>query len=152
MPKWEIYCTRWGLGSSSPLRDLAIQTTDIFIRGCYLKYPDFLSQDICFWLGLKSAISWHSWAHQAGSVKAGLRIYLGTLELYVPLLFGGGKIVARRLTCGEKKRPLKEEILRVDCGAGSCWWTVIVWWIFLVKPLWKSVEDGLTGTKRQVCR
>ena len=29
-------CTRRGLGSSSPLRTLAIQTINIFIRGCYL--------------------------------------------------------------------------------------------------------------------
>ena len=65
MPTWEIYCTRWGLGSSSPLRVFAILTTDIFIRGCHLKYPDFLSQDICFWLGLKSAISSEAWTHQA---------------------------------------------------------------------------------------
>ena len=51
------YCTRWGLRSSSPLRVIAFQTVDIFIRGCYLKDLDFLSQVIRFWLGLKSAIS-----------------------------------------------------------------------------------------------
>ena len=32
----ETHCTRWGLRSSSPLRVVAIQTIDIFIRGCYL--------------------------------------------------------------------------------------------------------------------
>ena len=42
MPPWEIYCTRCGLASSSPLRGLAIQTIDIFIRGCHLNYPETL--------------------------------------------------------------------------------------------------------------
>ena len=51
------YYTRRGVRSSSSLRVVAIQTTNIFIRGCYLKCPDFLSQDICYWPGLKSAIS-----------------------------------------------------------------------------------------------
>ena len=32
----ETHCTMWGLRSSSPLRIAAIQTIDIFIRGCYL--------------------------------------------------------------------------------------------------------------------
>ena len=54
-----------GMGSSSPLRVFAILTIDIFIEGCHLKYLDFLSQDICFWLGLKSAISSQAWTHQA---------------------------------------------------------------------------------------
>ena len=45
------YGTQWGLRSSNSLGVIAIQTIDIFIRDCYLKYPDFLSQDICFWLG-----------------------------------------------------------------------------------------------------
>ena len=58
----------WGLRSSSSLIVVAIRTIDIFMRGCYLKYPDFLSQDICFWLGLKSARSSQVWAHQAASV------------------------------------------------------------------------------------
>ena len=53
----------WGV--QAPLRGFAIQTIDIFIRGYHLKYPDFLSQDICFWLGLKSAISSQAWAHKA---------------------------------------------------------------------------------------
>ena len=47
------------------MRGFAIQTIDIFIRGCHLKYPDFLSQDICLWLGLKSVTSSQAWAHQA---------------------------------------------------------------------------------------
>ena len=63
MPTWD--CTRWGLGSWSHLGEFAIQTIDIFIRGCRLKYPDFLSQYICFWLGLKSIISSQAWAHEA---------------------------------------------------------------------------------------
>lgn len=33
---------------------------------------------------------------------------------------------------------------RVNCGAGFCWWTVMVGWKFLVAPLWKSVRDRLT--------
>ena len=46
--------TRRELRSLSFLGVDAIQAIDIFIRGCYLYCPDFLSQDICFWLGLKS--------------------------------------------------------------------------------------------------
>ena len=65
-----IYNTRWGLRSSSLLRFIAIQTIDIFIRGFYLQYPDFLSQDIRFWLGLKSAIKL---AHHTAIVQAKLR-------------------------------------------------------------------------------
>ena len=38
-----------------------------------------LSQDICFCLGLKLAISSQAWAHQAASVKVELRIYPETL-------------------------------------------------------------------------
>ena len=57
MLTWQVCCTRWGLGSPSPLRGFAIQTVGIFITVCYLKYTDFLSQDICFWVGLKSIIS-----------------------------------------------------------------------------------------------
>ena len=52
-------------GEFNTPRGFAIQTIDIFIRDCHLKYPDFLSQDNCFWLGLKSAISCQAWAHQA---------------------------------------------------------------------------------------
>ena len=74
MPAREMYCTRWGLGSSSPLRSFSVQTKDIFIKDCYLKCPDFLSQKICFWLDLKSAIPQQDWAQQAASVKAELRI------------------------------------------------------------------------------
>ena len=64
----ETNCTKWGLRSSSPLRVVAIEPTDIFIRGCYLWYPDFLSQGICSRLGLKSVKSLQTWAHQAASV------------------------------------------------------------------------------------
>ena len=71
--------TQWGLRSSSSLRFIAIKTIDMFMRGCCLKYPDFQSQDIRFWLGLKSAIFSQAWAHQAASVEAKLRIYSGTL-------------------------------------------------------------------------
>ena len=71
--------TRWGLRSSNSLGVITIQTIDIFIRGCYLQYANFLSQDIRFWLGLKSAISSQAWAHQAAGMKAKLRIYPGTL-------------------------------------------------------------------------
>ena len=28
---------------------------------------------------------------------------------------------------------------------GSCWWTVVAGWYFLVVPLWKSVGDAFTG-------
>ena len=35
-PGQEDYCTRKGLRSPSPLRAVAIQTIDIFIKGCYL--------------------------------------------------------------------------------------------------------------------
>ena len=28
---------------------------------------------------------------------------------------------------------------------GSCWWTVVAGWYFLVVPLWKSVGDVFTG-------
>ena len=59
--------------------DIAIQTLDIFIRGCYLKFPDFLSQDIRFWLGLKSDIFSQALAYQTASMEAELRIYPGTL-------------------------------------------------------------------------
>ena len=52
------------------MRFIAIQT---------IKYPDFESQDIRFWLGLKSAIFSQAWAHQAASVEAKLRTYPGTL-------------------------------------------------------------------------
>ena len=68
MPARETYCTRWELGSSSPLGVVAIQTTDLFIRGCYLKYSNLLSQDICICLGPKSATSSQAWAQQAASV------------------------------------------------------------------------------------
>ena len=44
MLTWEVCCTRWGVGSSSPLRGFAIQTIDIFMRDCYLKYPEFLAR------------------------------------------------------------------------------------------------------------
>ena len=64
----ENHNTRWELRSSGPLRVAANQTIDIFIRGCYLQYPDFLSQGMCFWLGLKSVISSQAWAHQSASV------------------------------------------------------------------------------------
>ena len=37
------HCPKWGLRSSSPLRAVAIQTIDIFIRGQYLQYLDFPS-------------------------------------------------------------------------------------------------------------
>ena len=47
MPTRETYCTRWGLRSSNPL-SFTIQTINVFIRGYYLKYPDFLSQGILF--------------------------------------------------------------------------------------------------------
>ena len=70
--------TQWGLRSS--LRDISIQFLDIFIRGCYLKYSDFLSQVIRFWLGLKSAILLRACAYQAASVEAKLRAYPGTLS------------------------------------------------------------------------
>ena len=90
------YGTRWGLRSSNSLGVIAIQTIDIFIRGCYLKYPDFLSQGIRFWLGLKSAKSSQAWAHQAVSLKAKLGIYPGTLpfELWHSLnqVNGWGKV------------------------------------------------------------
>ena len=68
MPTRETYCTRWKLRNSSTLRAFAIQTTDIFIKGWYLKYLDFLSQEISFWLGIKSSISSQAWAHQASNV------------------------------------------------------------------------------------
>ena len=71
--------TCWRLISSNFLGVIAIQTIDIFLRGCYLKYPDFLSQAVRSWLGLKSVTSSHAWAQQAASVKAKLRIYPGTL-------------------------------------------------------------------------
>ena len=61
------YDTRRGLRSSNSLTIVAIQTVDIFIRGCYLLCPDVLSQDICFWLGLKSTIFSQAWAHQTTS-------------------------------------------------------------------------------------
>ena len=70
MPARGIYSTRWGLRSSSLARFIAMQTIDIFIRGFYLQYPDFLSQDIRFWLGLKSAIKL---AHHTAIVQAKLR-------------------------------------------------------------------------------
>ena len=73
------YYTQYGIRSSNSLGVITIQTIDIYIRGSYLKYPDFLSQDIHFWLGLKSTISSQVWAHQAASAKAKLRIYAGTL-------------------------------------------------------------------------
>ena len=62
------YDTWRGLRSSNPLIIVAIQTVDIFIKGCYLLCPDVLSQDICFWLGLKSTIFLQAWAHQTTSV------------------------------------------------------------------------------------
>ena len=68
------------VGGLSSLRVFAIQTKNIFIRGSYLKYLDFLSQDICFLLGLNSAISSQACAREAASVKAELRIYPGTLQ------------------------------------------------------------------------
>ena len=37
-----IVTFRRGLRSSSSLRVVAIQAIDIFIRGCYLQWPDFL--------------------------------------------------------------------------------------------------------------
>ena len=30
-----------------------------------------------------------------------------------------------------------------DGGKGSCKWTVVIGWQFLVVPLWKSVKNGL---------
>ena len=62
------YYARRGLRSSSPLRVVAIQVIDIFIKGCYLQCPDFLSEGICFWLGLKSTISSQAWAYQTAGV------------------------------------------------------------------------------------
>ena len=78
-PVWKIYCTSWGLDSSSLLKGFSIQTIDIFSRSCYLKHPDFLSHEIFFWVGLQSAISLQPWAQQAASMKTELRIYPGTL-------------------------------------------------------------------------
>ena len=72
--------TRERMSSSSSMRVAAIQAIDIFIRGYYLECLDFLSRDICFWLGLKSAISSQAWAHQAASMWAKLRIYPGKLS------------------------------------------------------------------------
>ena len=40
------------------------------------------------------------------------------------------------------------EAMRWKCGdgaAGSCWWTVVAGWYFLVVPVWKSLGDELTG-------
>ena len=51
-----IYCTRSGPGSSNP-SESCCHSNYRFIRGCYLYYPDFLSQDIWFRLGLYSATS-----------------------------------------------------------------------------------------------
>ena len=62
------------------MRDIAIQSLDIFIRDYYLKFPDFLSQDIWFWLDLKSAIFAQAWAYKAATVEAELRIYPGALS------------------------------------------------------------------------
>ena len=67
------------------MRDIAIQTLDTFIRGRYLKYPDFLSQNVRFWLGLKSAIFSRAWAYQAASVEADLKIFPETLSFELQL-------------------------------------------------------------------
>ena len=80
-PAWEIYCKWWVLENPSLLRLFAIKPIDIFIRGCYIKHPDFLSHDICFWLGLKLAISSQALARQAAYMKTELRIYQRTLPL-----------------------------------------------------------------------
>ena len=32
-----------------------------------------------------------------------------------------------------------------DGGVGSCWWTILAGWYFLVVFAWKSVGDELTG-------
>ena len=52
-------------GEFKPPETLCHSNIDIFIRSFHLKYLDFLSQAICFWLGLKSAISSQAWAHKA---------------------------------------------------------------------------------------
>ena len=28
---------------------------------------------------------------------------------------------------------------------GDCWWTVVTGWYFLLRPVWKSIGDALTG-------
>ena len=48
-----IVTYRTRLRSSSSLTVVVVQVIDIFIRGCYPLCPDFLSQDVCFWVGLK---------------------------------------------------------------------------------------------------
>ena len=40
----------------------------------------------------------------------------------------------------------------METGEGSCCWTVVVGWLFLVEPVWKSAGVGLTGKQNQVCR
>lgn len=60
-----IHWTRWGLTRSNPLKVDVIQTTDIFIGGCYLYYFDFMSQNIWFFICSSSFVAlggfgtWH---------------------------------------------------------------------------------------------
>ena len=54
-----------GTGKFQTSERFCHSNSDIFFRGCHIKYPDFLNLDICFWLGLKSVISLQAWAHQA---------------------------------------------------------------------------------------
>ena len=54
-----------GTGKFQTSERFCHSNSDIFFRGCHIKYPDFLNLDICFWLGLKSLISLQAWAHQA---------------------------------------------------------------------------------------
>ena len=71
---------------------LQISSSEVVIYSVLI----FLSQDICFWLGLKPSILSQAWAHQTASVQAKLRIYPGALsfELRQSLnqVNGGGKI------------------------------------------------------------
>ena len=57
----------WNIGSVNDEKRSCSEVKNY--QDCYIySTNDFLSQDICFWVGLKSTISLQAWAHQTASV------------------------------------------------------------------------------------